>query len=58
MPRELATWEDADQVRQAFPQAHPWGQACSKGGGIVTGSATMASPTTASTKEENTIFAP
>ncbi|XBH78185.1 hypothetical protein VPH35_104520 [Triticum aestivum] len=32
---ELATWEDKDTLKQLFPRASAWGQAVSKGGGVV-----------------------
>jgi len=32
---ELATWEDLDSLKQRFPRAPAWGQAVSKGAGIV-----------------------
>ena len=32
----LATWEDAEALRQQFPEAPAWGQAGSQGGGDVT----------------------
>jgi len=32
---ELATWEDLDSLKQQFPRALAWGQAVSKGSGIV-----------------------
>ena len=36
LPRELATWEDEDHLRQLFPHAPAWGQAGCKEGGNVT----------------------
>ena len=35
-PESLATWEDEEAIKQAFPYAPAWGQAVSKGGRDVT----------------------
>jgi hypothetical protein len=34
-PKSLATWEDAEALRQHFPAAPAWGQAASEDGGVV-----------------------
>jgi hypothetical protein len=34
-PASLATWEDAEALRQHFPAAPAWGQAASENGGVV-----------------------
>jgi hypothetical protein len=36
LPRDLATWEDLEALRQCFPYAPAWGQAGLQGGGNVT----------------------
>jgi hypothetical protein len=36
LPRDLATWEDLEALRQCFPFAPAWGQAGFQGGGNVT----------------------
>lgn len=36
LPRDLATWEDLEALRQCFPFAPAWGQAGPQGGGNVT----------------------
>lgn len=35
LPSELATWEDREALKQCFPGAPAWGQACFKGTGNV-----------------------
>ncbi|VAI57406.1 hypothetical protein VPH35_110834 [Triticum aestivum] len=35
LPEDMATWEDKVTLQQNFPRAPAWGQAASKGGGIV-----------------------
>ena len=32
---DMATWEDKETLKQLFPRAPAWGQAVSKGGGVV-----------------------
>jgi hypothetical protein len=45
LPDDLATWEDADHLKQLFPFAPAWGHAGSQGGGSVNNHHSSAQPT-------------
>jgi len=34
MTEDLATWEDAEAIKQRFPASLAWGQAGAQGGGV------------------------
>jgi hypothetical protein len=42
LPKELASWEDYESLKQKFPSTPTWGQATSEGEGSVSASAPVA----------------
>jgi hypothetical protein len=50
---ELATWEDADHLKQLFPFAPAWGHAGSQGGGSVNNHHSPAQPTGNQARKSN-----
>jgi hypothetical protein len=42
LPKELASWEDYESLKQKFPSTPSWGQAASKGEGSVSTDAPIA----------------